>query len=63
MNEPVKVPNPGSVEAVLIGCICAVADNHYGKGFGVNEDGDRLFWINGSCPIHARQYQDDEERE
>jgi hypothetical protein len=41
-------PNPGSDEAIALGCKCPVIDNGHGKGRG-----DGLFWFNGDCPIHA----------
>ena len=50
----VNPPDPGSVEAANLGCTCPVLDNHYGKGLG----DPPLFWINGSCPIHALVSED-----
>lgn len=47
------LPRPGSPKAVEAGCSCAIVDNHYGLGFGFDEDGNRLFWINASCPVHG----------
>lgn len=41
-------PNPGSAEAVALGCKCAVLDNARGRG-----DGRGNFWITESCPVHA----------
>ena len=42
-------PNPGSPEAVDLGCTCPIIDNHYGKGAqGV----PHLFWYTPGCPIH-----------
>jgi hypothetical protein len=46
-------PNPGSQEAIKIGCTCAVMDNAYGKGAYNDENGEPLFWINGDCPVHG----------
>ena len=45
-----KVPNPGSDEALAIGCLCPVLDNGHG-----NEELGRIrgFWINEDCPIHG----------
>lgn len=54
MTTENTVPNPGSVEAVKAGCQCAIMDNHYGRGVMV--DGAILFWINGSCRLHAEDY-------
>jgi len=39
------VPNPGSKEALELGCICAVLDNDYGRGKGP-------FWMTAGCPVH-----------
>jgi len=38
--------NPGSSEAIALGCICPVMDNHYGKGIDGN------FWYTEYCPYH-----------
>jgi len=44
-----KVPNPGSDEAIELGCTCPVLDN----GHGDEELGKtRGFWISGNCEIH-----------
>jgi hypothetical protein len=45
-------PNPGSGEAVELGCTCPVIDNHYGEGFPWIEGG-HSWWINADCPLHA----------
>jgi len=44
-------PNPGSDEAMNLGCTCPRMDNCHGKG--INGDG-RLFWINQKCPVHGK---------
>lgn len=44
-------PNPGSVEAVDIGCLCARMDNAHGKGIILN--GERVWWITADCPLHG----------
>lgn len=48
-----KVPNPGSKQAIAQGCKCPVIDNHYGQGVprgdGVNFD----FWMVEDCPLHG----------
>lgn len=49
-----KKPNPGSKEAVEMGCRCPVMDNGYGRGYHVNEDGP-LFWITLTCPLHGKE--------
>jgi len=43
-------PNPGSDEAVGLGCTCAVLDNNHGKYAPYFPDG---WWITGGCPVHA----------
>lgn len=50
-------PNPGSDEAIKMGCTCPVLDNAHGGGdsvFGYTDnDGNPCFWINAKCPIHG----------
>lgn len=41
-------PNPGSDEAIELGCSCPVIDNGRGRGAG-----NGFFWINCGCPLHA----------
>lgn len=48
--KDVVVPNPGSDEALDLGCECPVLDNSHGYGY-LGRKG--LFAINGSCPIHG----------
>lgn len=49
--DPVpRVPNPGSGEAVAIGCKCAILDNCHGKRAPYPPDG---WWITAGCPVHA----------
>lgn len=43
-------PNPGSPEAVKLGCICPVIGNQHGKGIGTGG----TFWTDGKCPLHNR---------
>lgn len=50
MDTTNAVPNPGSDEAILRGCICPVIDNHYGRGIPLS--GGITFWITGGCPVH-----------
>ena len=52
MEQPTK-PNPGSEEAIKLGCCCARIDNHYSQGVPLN--GERVFWINGDCPLHGQK--------
>jgi len=49
-----QLPNPGSKEAVEMGCKCPVLDNNMGMGMYFNGKGEPEFWINGYCPLHAR---------
>lgn len=44
-----KRPNPGSDEAIALGCICPVLDNAHGEG----ARGPGTFWVNRDCPIHG----------
>ena len=44
------IPNPGSDEAIALGCTCPVLDNNHGKGFPYG--GETSFWYNGECPVH-----------
>ena len=45
-----KKPNPGSDEAIDLGCCCPILDNEHGKGaYG---DG-KMFWYAEGCPVHA----------
>ena len=57
-------PNPGSDEAIALGCTCPVLDNGRGKGFVL--DGKRVFWKNAKCPLHGfdpRQAEEERARE
>ena len=31
-NNGVVTPNPGSIDALKMGCLCAIYDNHHGQG-------------------------------
>ena len=50
------VPNPGSDEAIKLGCTCPVLDNEYGKGFPI--DGQTCFWYTSDCPVHSSKKED-----
>lgn len=51
--------NHGSPEAVASGCLCPVMDNCNGKGLPGAEG---LLWvINGDCPLHGEQEEDEDE--
>lgn len=55
MSDSGTAVNPGSKEALAIGCTCPVVDNGHGKGiYGglLFDDGKPKFWIAGNCPIH-----------
>lgn len=47
-----KPPNPGSKEALDMGCLCPVMDNHAGEGFRQGDAGP-MFWVAGDCPLHG----------
>lgn len=47
-------PNPGSAEAIALGCKCPRIDNGHGRGCGrVREDGTPLFWLSDNCALHV----------
>ena len=48
-EKPTGVPDPGSDEAVRLGCTCPVVDNAHGWGYVING----MRWIAGDCPLHA----------
>lgn len=46
-----KTPNPGSDEALALGCLCPVMDNCHGQGaYGPGSD---VFWVDDSCKLHG----------
>ena len=53
-----KLPNPGSDEALDMGCTCPVLDNAHGRGAwgsgGDDDDSPAVFWMSMDCPIHAK---------
>lgn len=65
MNTPNDtIPNPGSDEALALGCRCPVLDNSHGKGawgYPVDESGKPSFWINENCPLHGRPAKEGDE--
>lgn len=49
-------PNPGTKEALDLGCTCPVMDNAHGKGIPLpNKKGEIVycFWYSGDCPVHV----------
>lgn len=53
-NQRKKIPNPGSKDAINMGCTCAVLDNGHGAGCGqFTDSGEPCFWITENCPIHG----------
>lgn len=46
------MPNPGSDEALDMGCTCAVLDNGHGKGY-FGEPG--VFVMSEDCPLHGSE--------
>lgn len=47
------IPNPGSNEAVDLGCTCPIMDNHYGAGYANRNGLEAVFVINADCPLHG----------
>ena len=56
MKTENKFIAPGSEEAIELGCLCPVLDNHHGAGTP-----NGLFWISAGCPIHAEAAQEKHE--
>ena len=50
MTTP-PLPNPGSREALALGCLCPILDNSHGTGPGP-------FWISSDCDLHSVDYKD-----
>ena len=49
MSDKQAIPNPGSDEAILMGCICPVIDNNHGGGWRGDPN---TFAIDRTCPVH-----------
>lgn len=50
--------NPGSDEAIKLGCTCPVLDNAHGKGITEGYGGTPekpVFWFSADCPVHGRE--------
>ena len=56
VSEENKIPNPGTTEAIEMGCMCPVMDNNYGQGAYGREG---VYWYSADCPIH--KWVDEEE--
>ena len=61
VNCNCKQPHPGSDEANDKGCLCAVMDNGYGRGY-MGIDGHQIskvtgreygWMVSGNCPLHG----------
>lgn len=51
-------PNPGSREAIVLGCNCPIIDNSWGRGYkgGIkSRSGQTLFVYNAECRVHCRR--------
>ena len=60
--DTVKTPSPGSDEADKLGCTCPRMDNAYGRGaWGTwdKPEGEKVFFVNGNCPVHAKDGKPD----
>lgn len=54
----IETPNPGSNEALDLGCICPVLDNGHGLGYlggAKDAEGNTLFVYNLECPVHKNK--------
>lgn len=48
------LPSPGSKEAIeQYDCLCAVFDNHYGRGIPQGDGKPNAFYVTVGCPIHS----------
>jgi hypothetical protein len=46
-----SIPNPGSDQAVKLGCTCPRIDNCRGKGIMI--EGVVQFWVSENCSLHG----------
>lgn len=56
----IPTPTPGSADAIAMGDVCPVIDNHHGEGvpswpFPWQEG--RAWWISEDCPVHRAKEQ------
>ena len=51
-------PNPGSDEALELGCRCPVLHNAHGRGAMGTSGDDAEFWTNAACPLHGATISD-----
>lgn len=58
VNEENKIPNPGSSQALDMGCTCPVLDNYHGRGFFYPGAEGPAFYIRADCPIHGERFKD-----
>ncbi len=58
-----KIPNPGSKEAIDLGCICPRMDNNMGLGFWIGRKADAHFWYSSDCPLHVIETEETDEDE
>jgi len=54
-----EILNPGSKEAIKVGCTCPVMDNNYGHG-AYSLNGQSMFWYDLECPLHKAEAKFDE---
>lgn len=54
------LPNPGTKEALDLGCTCPVIDNHYGHGVPTLH-GEPSFWYTEGCPVHSEGEEEEDE--
>lgn len=56
-------PNPGSNEAIRLGCLCDIQGNKHGKGFVLGNN-PPIFFKEPLCPIHGHdKYCEEEDHE
>ncbi len=58
-DAPTPDPSPGSDAARELGCRCPVLDNAHGRGAWGSSGDDAVFWINGDCPMHGWDEDED----